>query len=215
MYSVAIDGPSGSGKSTIAKLLADNLNITYVDTGAMYRAVALYSKIVNDTSSNILKNIEIDFKDNDVYLNGKNVSKQIRSEEISKLASDISKDSLVREFLVEKQREISKKRSVVMEGRDIGTVVLPDADFKFYLDAGEEVRAKRRYMQLLERGEKAEYQTILEDLKKRDFNDMNREHSPLRKADNAILIDNAELTLQETLNVMMKIIRGENGISNN
>ncbi|WP_455258532.1 (d)CMP kinase, partial [Peptoniphilus asaccharolyticus] len=140
MYSVAIDGPSGSGKSTIAKLLADKLNITYVDTGAMYRAIALHSKETGIEPVDFINEVEIDYHDDKVFLNGEDVSDKIRTEEISKLASKISKNLKVREFLVQKQREISKKRSVVMEGRDIGTVVLPEANYKFYLDAGVEVR---------------------------------------------------------------------------
>lgn len=208
MYSVAIDGPSGSGKSTIAKLLADKLNITYVDTGAMYRAIALYSKRTGFEPDKFLYDIEIDYRDNKVFLNGEDVSDKIRSEEISKLASNISKDLKVREYLVQKQREISKKRSVVMEGRDIGTVVLPNASYKFYLDAGVDIRAKRRYNQLLEKGEVVEFAQVLSDLKDRDFNDMNRENSPLSIAEGAIFIDSADLTLEETLEKMFNIIRG-------
>ncbi|MDY2986320.1 MAG: (d)CMP kinase [Peptoniphilus sp.] len=208
MYSVAIDGPSGSGKSTIAKLLADKLNITYVDTGAMYRAIALYSKETGFEPDEFLYDIEIDYRDNKVFLNGEDVSDKIRSEEISKLASNISKDLKVREYLVQKQREISKKRSVVMEGRDIGTVVLPDAKYKFYLDAGVDIRAKRRYKQLLEKGEDVEFTKVLNDLKDRDFNDINRENSPLYMAEGAIFIDSADLTLEETLEKMFNNVRG-------
>lgn len=208
MYSVAIDGPSGSGKSTIAKLLADKLNITYVDTGAMYRAIALYSKETGFEPDEFLCDIEIDYRDNKVFLNGEDVSDKIRSEEISKLASNISKDLKVREYLVQKQREISKKRSVVMEGRDIGTVVLPDAKYKFYLDAGVDIRAKRRYKQLLEKGEDVEFTKVLNDLKDRDFNDINRENSPLYMAEGAIFIDSADLTLEETLEKMFNNVRG-------
>lgn len=208
MYSVAIDGPSGSGKSTIAKLLADKLNITYVDTGAMYRAIALHSKETGIEPVDFISEVEIDYHDDKVFLNGEDVSDKIRTEEISKLASKISKNLKVREFLVQKQRKISKKRSVVMEGRDIGTVVLPEADYKFYLDAGVEVRAKRRYNQLIEKGEKAEFEQVLIDLKDRDFNDMNRENSPLVKAEGAIFIDSADITLEETLDKMLNTIRG-------
>ncbi|EGY76441.1 (d)CMP kinase [Peptoniphilus indolicus] len=208
MYSVAIDGPSGSGKSTIAKLLADKLDITYVDTGAMYRAIALYSKKTGCEPDGFLYDIEIDYRDNKVFLNGEDVSDKIRSEEISKLASNISKDLKVREFLVQKQREISQKRSVVMEGRDIGTVVLPNANYKFYLDAGVDIRAKRRYKQLLEKGEDVEFDKVLSDLRDRDFNDMNRENSPLVMAEGAIFIDSADLTLEETLEKMFNIVRG-------
>lgn len=208
MYSVAIDGPSGSGKSTIAKLLAEKLDITYVDTGAMYRAVALYSKTMNRNPIDYLSEIEIDYKDDKIFLNGKDVSQEIRSEDISKLASDISKEYEIREFLVEKQRDIAKRRSVVMEGRDIGTVVLPSADYKFYLEAEVEVRAQRRYAQLLEKGEKAELKEVLNNLIDRDYNDMNRENSPLKKAEEAIIINNANMTLEETLDAMLKKIRG-------
>lgn len=213
MYSVAIDGPAGSGKSTIAKLLAKELNITYVDTGAMYRAIALKSKLENLDSEEKLKkaleNIKIDFKDSKIYLDNKDVSDQIRTEEISILSSKISKLPFVREKLVSIQQEIAKKQPVVMEGRDIGTVVLKDADYKFYLTASIESRALRRYNQNLENGIKSNLEEIKKDIVLRDENDKNREHSPLKKADDAILLDNSNLTLEDNIKEMLSVIRGE------
>ena len=213
MYSVAIDGPAGSGKSTIAKLLAKELNITYVDTGAMYRAIALKSKLENLDSEEKLKkaleNIKIDFKDSKIYLDNKDVSDQIRTEEISILSSKISKLPFVREILVSIQQEIAKKQPVVMEGRDIGTVVLKDADYKFYLTASIESRALRRYNQNLENGIKSNLEEIKKDIVLRDENDKNREHSPLKKADDAILLDNSNLTLEDNIKEMLSVIRGE------
>lgn len=213
MYSVAIDGPAGSGKSTIAKLLAKELNITYVDTGAMYRAIALKSKLENLDSEEKLKkaleNIKIDFKDSKIYLDNKDVSDQIRTEEISILSSKISKLAFVREKLVSIQQEIAKKQPVVMEGRDIGTVVLKDADYKFYLTASIESRALRRYNQNLENGIKSNLEEIKKDIVLRDENDKNREHSPLKKADDAILLDNSNLTLEDNIKEMLSVIRGE------
>lgn len=213
MYAVAIDGPAGSGKSTIAKLLAKKLNISYVDTGAMYRAIALKAKNENlDTEEKLekaLDNVEIDFEDNKIYLDGIDVSDKIRTEEMSKRASNISKYPFVREKLVLIQQNIAKKKPVVMEGRDIGTVVLKDADYKFYLTASIESRAMRRYKQNLENGTESNLEDIKKDIELRDKQDENREYSPLVQAKDAVFIDNSDLTLEENVELMLKIIRGE------
>lgn len=206
MYSVAIDGPSGSGKSTVAKELANRLGITYVDTGAMYRALALKSLNTNSDFGELIENTDIDYRDGKIYLDGCDVSDQIRTEEISILASDISKNESIRQFLVDIQVKIAKKRSVVMEGRDITTVVLPDADYKFFLTGDVDIRAKRRHRQLLEKGIDADFFDVKEDLEKRDFNDTNREHSPLKIADDAIVIDSTSLSLEETIQTMLEVI---------
>ncbi|EFI42588.1 (d)CMP kinase [Peptoniphilus sp. oral taxon 386] len=214
MYSVAIDGPAGSGKSTVAKMLAKELDISYIDTGAMYRAIAYKAKknsaITEEDIKKLLIETDIDYKDGKIYLDGDDISENIRTEEISKMASDISKYKFVREFLVFIQQKIAKKISVVMEGRDIGTVVLKDAKYKFFLTATVDIRAKRRYEQLLKKGEIADFEMIREDLINRDYNDSHRENSPLKKADDAYLVDNSNLDLRQTLDYMLDIIRGKN-----
>lgn len=205
---IAIDGPAGSGKSTIAKRLAERLNIEYIDTGAMYRAITLKLKNVEkEDYKKVLDKTNIDFKNNKIFLDGVDVSNFIRDPEISKLTSDISKLPEVREKLVIIQRNIAKNKSVVMEGRDISTVVLPEADYKFYLSAGEEIRAKRRTLQLLERGLATDYQKILEEIKDRDKNDINRKNSPLKVAENAVIIDSSKLNIDDTVSLMLSYIR--------
>lgn len=205
---IAIDGPAGSGKSTVAKKIAEKLNIIYIDTGAMYRAITLKLKDIDKKFyEEACNNTNIEFINNKIFLDGKDVSSQIRSEEISKLTSDISKIDFVRKKLVSIQKEIADKNSVVMEGRDITTVVLPDADYKFYLNASPEIRAKRRTLQLKEKGLNADYEAILRDIKKRDNNDIKRENSPLKVADDAIVIDSSNLTAEEAIEIILSYIR--------
>lgn len=205
---IAIDGPAGSGKSTVAKKIAEKLNIIYIDTGAMYRAITLKLKDIDKKYyQEACNNTNIEFINNKIFLDGKDVSLQIRSEEISKLTSDISKIDFVRKKLVSIQKEIADKNSVVMEGRDITTVVLPDADYKFYLNASPEIRAKRRTLQLKEKGLNADYEEILRDIKKRDNNDIKRENSPLKVADDAIVIDSSNLTADESIEKILSYIR--------
>lgn len=205
---IAIDGPAGSGKSTVAKKIAEKLNIIYIDTGAMYRAITLKLKDIDKKYyQEACNNTNIEFINNKIFLDGKDVSSQIRSEEISKLTSDISKIDFVRKKLVSIQKEIADKNSVVMEGRDITTVVLPDADYKFYLSASPEIRAKRRTLQLKEKGLNADYEEILRDIKKRDNNDIKRENSPLKVADDAIVIDSSNLTAEESIEKILSYIR--------
>ncbi len=205
---IAIDGPAGSGKSTVAKKIAEKLNIIYIDTGAMYRAITLKLKDIDKKIyEEACNNTNIEFINNKIFLDGKDVSSQIRSEEISKLTSDISKIDFVRKKLVSIQKEIAAKNSVVMEGRDITTVVLPDADYKFYLSASPEIRAKRRTLQLKEKGLNADYEEILRDIKKRDNNDIKRENSPLKVADDAIVIDSSNLTADESIEKILSYIR--------
>lgn len=212
MYAIAIDGPAGSGKSSIAKNLAKKLNINYIDTGAMYRAITL--KLLQEKEEmerivEILEDTQIDFKNGKIFLDGIDVSSEIRSNQVSKLASKYSQIPQVRKKLVELQQEIASHSSVVMEGRDIGTVVLPHAKYKFYLTASPSIRAQRRYLQLLEKGEKAELPVIESEILLRDENDMNRRHSPLKRAEDAILLDNSNLDEEQTLQLLMSYIKEE------
>ena len=199
-FIIAIDGPAGSGKGTIAKKVASKINAINVDTGAMFRCVALQALRENvsleevEKIKNILNNIEIDLKPNGkVFLNGEDVSKAIREEEVSKYSSPISTISDVREKLLHMQRKLGEFNDIVMEGRDIGTVVFPNANVKIYLDASPEERARRRIRQNLEKGIKSNYEEVLEEIKKRDFRDISRDIAPLKKAEDAIYIDSTNL----------------------
>lgn len=216
MINIAIDGPSGAGKSTIAKIIAKKMGITYLDTGAMYRTVALYvvNQGKNPSSEEdvvpLLKEIQISYikvgDDNRICLNGKDVSEDIRHHEISKYASEVSKIPEVRAFLVEKQREIAKNNDVVLDGRDITSHVLSDTKYKFYLTASPEERAKRRYSELVQKGQQVEYEKILADIKDRDYNDMNRKVSPLVKTPDSVEIDSTKMSLEEVADTIMSYI---------
>src|SRR4030043_2110316 len=209
---IAIDGPSGAGKSTEGGALAKRLGYLYIDTGAMYRAVALKVKesalVLEDESklSALVSSLHITFvgkgKETSVLCNGKDVTKAIRSPEISRLASDISKKKVVREALVQKQREMGKEGGVVLEGRDIGTVVFPDADIKFYLDADAEERGRRRFKELVEKGVGVDFKETLEEVIQRDHNDMHRSLSPLKKANDGVLIDSTHRSIEEVVEEM-------------
>ncbi|WXR61161.1 (d)CMP kinase [Peptostreptococcaceae bacterium AGR-M142] len=206
---IAIDGPAGAGKSTIAKLISKDLGLIYIDTGAMYRAVtlmALENKIKENNIESLLKLIEnttISFKEDKLYLNDICKEEEIRTNEVSSNVSKYAAIKEVRKILVEKQRNMSKEYSVIMDGRDIATHVLVDANYKFYLTASPQVRGERRYKELINKGEKVLLENIVEDVKKRDFDDMNREVSPLVKAEDAILIDTDNMSISE---VVKKII---------
>ena len=196
---IAVDGPSGSGKSSISKEIAKKLNIQYLDTGAMYRLLALYLEENSlEFSKEVLKDFNIKQSGETFYLNGVDVSKKIRTNDISKKASDISKIKEVREYMVDLQRKISKSHSVILDGRDISTVVFPNADFKIFLTASVEVRAKRRFLQ----DKTLSYDMILEDIKKRDYQDMNRKNSPLRIAKGATVIDTSQMTKEQVLSLI-------------
>lgn len=212
---IAIDGPSGAGKSTVARLLSRELGFEYIDTGAMYRALAYKAYINNieikeDTIDEMLKNTEVDYSDNKIFLDKNNVENLIRSEEISKYASKISALKNVRTKMVELQRNIAKGKNVILDGRDIGTKVFPDADFKFFITASVETRAERRYEQLLNGGTDANRDDVLEDIKKRDINDSTREISPLKKADDAILIDTSNMEINEVIRTIKDLVGGQN-----
>ena len=213
MYKVvAIDGPAGSGKGTVAKILADKCNLTYIDTGAMYRAVA-YQVLKDDISIGdenkiveIAKNSKIDFTDGKTYLNGEDISKEIRTMEVTRIVSPISSIVKLREILVDLQREMAKGCNVIMEGRDITTVVFPNATYKFYLDATVEERAHRRYIENKEKGMDVSYDEILENIKKRDYNDMHKEVGSLTRTEDSIYVDSTNLTIEEVVEQIKKII---------
>jgi CMP/dCMP kinase len=209
---IAIDGFSSTGKSTIAKLLAKKYNYVYVDTGAMYRAVSLYAKVNKfvgkdflnkDELVNSLRNVSIKFNFNEdlgfaeVYLNNENVEKEIRTLEVSQLVSKVAAISEVRKKLVTEQQQMGKNGGVVMDGRDIGTVVFPDAELKLFMTASADKRATRRYKELIDRGDKVNYKDILFNVQERDRIDSTREDSPLLKADDAIEFDNSDMGINE------------------
>lgn len=217
IYNIAIDGPAGAGKSTIAKKLAADLGYVYVDTGAMYRAMAYYflqNNIAADDEAAISAacpnvNVTIEYKDGaqQVILNGENVNGVIRNENVGNMASATSVYPVVRTKLVELQRQLAAKQSVIMDGRDIGTVVLPDANVKIYLTASSKVRAKRRYDELTAKGEKCDLAAIEQDIIDRDYRDMHRETSPLKQAPDAVLLDSSDLDIDGVVAKMKEIIK--------
>lgn len=216
--SIAIDGPAGAGKSTIAKMLAEKLNYTYLDSGAMYRAVTLCA-LENDININdreklseLVKNLEIDveYKNNEfkIYADNNEITDEIRSDKVDNNVSTIAQVKIIRDELVEKQREIARQKSIVMDGRDIGTRVLPDANFKFYITASVHERAVRRFKDIINRGENdKEFQEVKQEIKRRDKIDSNRKYSPLKKAEDAIEIDTTNLTKKEVLSKILQIIK--------
>lgn len=219
---IAIDGFSSTGKSTVAKQLAKALGYVYVDTGAMYRAVTFYAMengLINKDDFNSealiyqLKDINISFKFNanlgfaEVYLNEVNIEKQIRTLEVSSFVSKVAAISEVRQKLVEQQQKLGQDKGVVMDGRDIGTVVFPDAELKLFMTASADTRAERRYQELIERGDKVEYNAVLNNVQQRDYIDSNRKDSPLVKAKDAIEIDNSNLTLEEQFNKILQLAK--------
>lgn len=211
---VAIDGPAGAGKSTITKIIADKFHLINIDTGAMYRMVALETlrnnlKVTDEKEIiKLLKNIDISFDlDNNAYLNGENVSKEIRSKEVTNIVSPLSNIVEVREYLVEIQRNLAKGKNVIMEGRDITTVVLPHANYKFYLDAKEEERAKRRLKECQEKKINMTYEEILDNIRKRDYNDKNKKVGALKIAEDAIYIDTTNMTIEEVSNFIINKIK--------
>lgn len=210
--SVAIDGPAGAGKSTIAKLVGKKYNLMYINTGAMYRAVALKSKENNlspdnvTTICNLIDTMEMHFENDDLILNGENIQEKITMPEISSIVSAYASIPEVRVMLVKLQRDMSEKFDVIMDGRDIGTVVLKNASFKFFLTASAEERANRRYKELQERKVDCSYEQILNDIISRDYQDSNRITDPLKKADDAIEIDSTSLDINGVVNVINKYI---------
>ena len=218
-YRIALDGPSGSGKSTIAKRLSAELGFVYVDTGAMYRSIGLYCLQNNVDMADeaavyaVLPQINIALKYIDgeqrVILNGTDVSKEIRINEVSMAASKVSAYKGVRAFLLDTQRDMAKTQSVIMDGRDIGTVVLPDAEIKIFIVADAEERAKRRYKELIERGQNVPFEEVLQDIITRDYNDENRAEAPLRQAEDAIRLDTSLLDFDQSYNAVLEIAKNK------
>lgn len=215
IYNIAIDGPAGAGKSTIAKKVARELSCVYVDTGAMYRAMALYLLRRNVDRENPEEigevcqgaEISIEYKNGEqiVLLNGENVNPFLRREEVGNMASVSSANLKVREKLLDLQRKLAASMSVVMDGRDIGTTILPNAEVKIYLTASSLTRAERRYLELQEKGLSCDLEEIRKDIEERDSRDMNREISPLRQAEDAVLVDSSEMTIEEVVKCILQI----------
>lgn len=218
-YRIALDGPSGAGKSTIAKRLSAELGFVYVDTGAMYRTIGLYClqnsiDIADEAAVGAaLPNISIELKYVDgeqrVLLNGADVSKEIRINEVSMAASKVSAYKAVRAFLLDAQRNVAKTQSVIMDGRDIGTVVLPNAEIKIFLVADPKERAKRRYKELIERGQNVPFDEVLQDIIQRDYNDENRAEAPLKQAEDAIRLDTSLLDFEQSYNAVLEIAKSK------
>lgn len=221
-FAVAIDGPSGAGKSTLAKAVAAALDILYVDTGAIYRTIGCYVKEKgvyprdNEAVIALLSEIHIEMRYAEdglqhMILNGKDVTTEIRQNEISQYASDVSAIPEVRTFLLEMQRQFARTNSVIMDGRDIGTVVLPDAEVKVFLTAPLAERARRRFVELEQRGTPRAYEDVLREMEQRDYNDSHRAAAPLRQAEDAVLLDTGELNFEESLAALLTIIRKKVG----
>lgn len=216
-FNIAIDGPAGAGKSTIAKQLAKELSFIYVDTGAMYRSMALYfmrndiakedEAAISDACKTVEVSIAYENGEQQVLLNGENVSKEIRKEEVGKMASATSVYKEVRKKLVELQQKLAADKDVIMDGRDIGTCVLPNAQVKIYLTASVETRAERRYQELQEKGATCDLEVIKKDIADRDYQDMHREISPLKQAEDAILVDSSDMGIEEVVETIKNIYR--------
>lgn len=216
---IALDGPSGAGKSTVAKALAKKLGIIYVDTGALYRTVGLYVRnqgVSKDDEEKVISllpeiNLGMEFINGEqiVTLNGVNVGDTIRTGEIAMYASRVSAIPEVRTFLLETQRKIARENSVVMDGRDIGTVILPDAEVKIFMFASAEARAKRRYLELVAKGENCTLESVLEDIKTRDHNDSTRKTAPAIPAKDAVMLDNSNLDIEGTVEAVIEIIKSK------
>lgn len=213
---IAIDGPSGAGKSTLSRAVAERLGIVYVDTGALYRTVGYFARSRGisleqiDAVVPLLPEVSVEVRYEDgvqnVYLNGENLGNRIRENEISKYASAVATLPTVRAFLLDTQKKIARENSVIMDGRDIGTVILPDAQVKIFMTASDEARARRRCAELAEKGMPASYETILADMKARDAQDRNRAVAPAVAAPDAVLFDNSELTFEESVEALIRII---------
>lgn len=217
MLRVAIDGPGGTGKSSIAKAVAARLGLEYIDTGAMYRAMGLKSLRQGvdpsdvDAVEKMLADTTLDFKDSHMYLDGEDVSGLIRTGEVSMAASNISKLPCVRAKADELSKFLSSTKDVIMEGRDIGTFVIPDAEVKIFMTASADVRAKRRYLQLKEAGKEADYDEIYEDITKRDYQDSHRDYHPLQQAEDAVFLDTSDMTIPENIEAVIRIIADKTG----
>lgn len=222
IYSIALDGPGGAGKSSIAKQVAKRKGIVYVDTGAMYRAIALYmlknNVDIKDQTAVVNRlpqvDIQLEYRDGTqcIILNGEDVSTAIRTSEVSMAASITSAYKEVRAFLMDTQRNVAKTTSVIMDGRDIGTVVLPDAQVKIFLSADSRIRAQRRHKELLEKGDTVTFEEVLADIEKRDWQDINRKEAPLRQADDAVLLDTSYLDFEQAVQAVLDLIDEKAGV---
>ena len=219
MFKIALDGPSGAGKSTIAKALAAKLGIVYVDTGALYRTVGYFVRQKNADPKNadevgaLLPEIHVEIKYVDgaqhVYLNGEDLGDKIRTPEMSMYASAVSAIPAVRSFLLDTQRDIARKNSVIMDGRDIGTVILPDAEVKIFMFASVEARAMRRHRELVAKGEDVKYEDVLREMIERDNNDRNRDVAPAVPAEDAMMLDNSDMNIEENVDAVIDLIRSK------
>ncbi len=215
MYQIAIDGPSGAGKSTVAKALAKKLNILYLDTGAMYRSLTYYvlkqAVEINNSQAIValLDDFDLKFDGDNVVVNGEDITKAIRQTAVTTRVSEVSAIKEVRDFMVDLQRKIAGRQSIILDGRDIGTVVLPDAKFKFYITASAKTRAKRRYDEQLKRGDDVTFETVLNDMRRRDQFDSTRQHAPLKAADDAEIIDTTELTIDQVVAIISEKVYNE------
>lgn len=214
MINIAVDGPAGAGKSTICKQAAKELKYIYVDTGAMYRALAYYikNKIVNTSNlKNELNDIKIEIKfldgDQKIFLCGEDITEFIRTPEISSLASEISANPTIRNYLLDLQRDIAKSNNILMDGRDIGTVILPNADVKIYLTASIKQRAERRYKEFINKGVNCSYEEVLRDIEKRDYNDAHRKIAPLKPSYDSIILDTSNLNFNESVKALLNIVK--------
>ncbi|MDU5508150.1 (d)CMP kinase [Finegoldia magna] len=213
VYSVTVDGPSGSGKSTVCKLISNILNIEYLDTGSMYRSLAYFclKKNINledeEEVMHVLNNLDITFESSKIKVNGEFLRDKIRTNDVSMAASKVSRYYSVRERLVEIQRQIASNKAIIIDGRDAGTNILKNADYKFYLDASPEIRAKRRFN---EQKDDSSYETILKGIKLRDEQDKNRKYAPLKRAEDAVYINSDDMNIDEVVEKIIEIIRGRN-----
>lgn len=213
VYSVTVDGPSGSGKSTVCKLISNILNIEYLDTGSMYRSLAYFCLKNNinledeEEVMHVLNNLDITFESSKIKVNGEFLRDKIRTNDVSMAASKVSRYYSVRERLVEIQRQIASNKAIIIDGRDAGTNILKNADYKFYLDASPEIRAKRRFN---EQKDDSSYETILKDIKLRDEQDKNRKYAPLKRAEDAVYINSDDMNIDEVVEKIIEIIRGRN-----
>lgn len=214
---IAIDGPGGAGKSTIAKIVAKELEIDYIDTGAMYRAIGYKVKKtgvdIEDMTAlqAMLDETDIDFNQGNIILDGTIVNKEIRTPDMSLMASKVAALGIVREKLVALQRAMGKTKSIIMDGRDIGSNVLTDAEFKFFMTASAEERADRRYKELIEKGEEVTFEDVLNDIKQRDYNDTHRKLNPLKAADDAIMLDTTGMSIEEVVNNILRKVKKIDG----
>ena len=217
MLRVAIDGPGGTGKSTIAKAIGAKFKLEYIDTGAMYRSMALkavrtgISPADESAVAEMLKDTSIDFRDGHMYLDGEDVSGLIRTNEVSMAASNISKLPCVRAKADALSKHLASTKNVIMEGRDIGTIVIPDAEVKIFMTAAPEVRAQRRFLQLQQQGKPADYDQIFDEIQKRDYQDSHRDYHPLKQADDAVLLDTSNMTKEENIEAVIDLIREKTG----